>query len=104
MTLNRITAHQHRTHRDSARAANRDPAAFADPHRLDLGRPRSGQLAFGHGAHFCLGAALARREVEIALRGLLTRLPGLRLDPEPPRWNGTLNLRGLTNLKVIFDT
>lgn len=84
-------------------AANRDPAVFPEPHRLDLDRPRMGQLGFGHGAHFCLGAGLARMEVEIALRGLLTRLPGLRLADEPARWNATLNLRGLTSLKVTFD-
>jgi cytochrome P450 len=68
-------------------AANRDPAAFPDPHRIDLDRvqPRS-QLAFGMGRHFCLGAALARIELVEMLRAVLARWPqftvgdGARLD------------------------
>jgi cytochrome P450 len=51
----------------SIAAANRDPRAFPDPERLDLRRKPSGHLGFGHGPHFCLGAALARVQTEIAL-------------------------------------
>ena len=60
-------------------AANRDPAAFSDPDRLDLANPPKTHLAFGAGAHHCLGAQLARMELQEAFRGLLTRLPGLRM-------------------------
>ena len=59
--------------------ANRDPAAFPDPDRLDLRRAPAAHLAFGVGAHHCLGAQLARMELQEAFRGLLTRLPGLRM-------------------------
>ncbi|MFI7100176.1 cytochrome P450 [Streptomyces sp. NPDC050161] len=68
-------------------AANRDPAAFTDPGRLDLARTRRGRephVGFGHGAHRCLGAHLAQEETAAALTALLGRFPGLRLaiDPE----------------------
>jgi cytochrome P450 len=63
----------------SFNVANRDPAAFADPDRLDVGRAPKVHLGFGAGAHHCLGAQLARMELQEAFRGLLTRLPGLRM-------------------------
>ena len=68
-------------------AVNRDPAVFPDPDRLDVTRaPGSfGHLAFAHGAHFCLGAALARVETEVALAALLKRFPGLGLNGDPVR-------------------
>lgn len=58
---------------------NRDPAEFDDPDRLDVGREPKTHLSFGAGAHYCLGAQLARMEMQEAFRGLLTRLPGLRM-------------------------
>ncbi|MEV6749602.1 MULTISPECIES: cytochrome P450 [unclassified Streptomyces] len=67
-------------------AANRDPAAFTDPDRLDLGRTRSGReshLGFGHGAHRCLGAHLAQEETAVALTALLSRFPDLQLTTDP---------------------
>ncbi|EDY52881.1 cytochrome P450 family protein [Streptomyces clavuligerus] len=69
-------------------AANRDPAAFTDPDRLDLGRTRrlrEHHLGFGHGAHRCLGAHLAHEEAVIALTTLLDRAPELRLAVDPRR-------------------
>jgi len=70
-------------------AANRDPAVFADPHTFRLDRKR-GQVAFGHGAHVCIGMHLALLEAGVALDAALDRLPDLRRDPaaEPPEIAG----------------
>ncbi|MGX2997858.1 cytochrome P450 family protein [Streptomyces sp. JNUCC 64] len=88
----------------SPASANRDPDRFPDPDRLDLSRDASGQLSLGHGIHYCLGASLARLEVEVALGTLFERLPGLALDGDPetfPRRRG-LRTRGLRELPVRF--
>jgi cytochrome P450 len=61
-------------------AANSDPAVFENPERLNLRRQPNRHIAFGDGIHYCLGAALARVEIEIALRQLLTRFPDLELS------------------------
>ncbi|UBU09468.1 cytochrome P450 [Nonomuraea gerenzanensis] len=63
----------------SVPAANRDPAHFTDPDTLDLSRRAGGHVAFGHGAHQCLGQQLARVELQVALPALVGRFPGLRL-------------------------
>ncbi|MFJ5262449.1 cytochrome P450 [Streptomyces sp. NPDC088387] len=69
----------------SLTGANRDPDVFPDPDRFDVRRANARlQLAFAHGPHYCLGAHLARLEARTALRRLLERLPGLRLDPDRP--------------------
>jgi pimeloyl-[acyl-carrier protein] synthase len=84
-------------------AANRDPAQFSDPDRLDLTRSNNRHLAFGWAAHFCFGAPLARIEGQIAFATLLRRLPGLALEPRTLFWRENLGLRGLTALPVTFD-
>jgi len=81
-------------------AANHDPDVFAEPERLDVTRDPNPHLAFGFGAHFCLGAPLARLEGEIALRALLTRFPRLALATEVPQYRPNPVLRGLTALPV----
>lgn len=86
-------------------AANRDPAVFADPDRFDVTREQGNVMTFGFGTHFCLGAALARAELETALRVIVTRLPGLRLaETEDVRITGTIHhlLRGPNRLPVRF--
>jgi cytochrome P450 len=83
-------------------AANRDPARFPEPDRLDISRDAGGHVAFGHGIHFCLGAPLARLEGEIAFGGLLSRFPALSLaaDPESLRWRSSSLIHGLETLPV----
>jgi pimeloyl-[acyl-carrier protein] synthase len=83
-------------------AANRDPAHFPDPDRLDVSRPDNRHIAFGFGIHFCLGAPLARLEGQIALETLLRRLPRLALAIERPEWRDSQVLRGLKALPVSF--
>ncbi len=85
-------------------SANRDERQFADPDTLDLTREPNKHLTFGLGNHFCLGAALARLEGQIALATLLRRAPELRLAVarETLRWQPGLVLRGLDALPVAF--
>jgi len=83
-------------------AANRDPARFPEPDRLDLTRKDNRHVAFGGAAHFCFGAPLARIEGQIAFPTLLRRLPNLALDSAPLVWRQNLGLRGLSALPVTF--
>ena len=83
-------------------AANRDPAHFPDPDRLDITRRDNRHIAFGFGIHFCLGAPLARLEGQIAIGTLLLRMPGLKLATSAPEWRESSTLRGLKALPVVF--
>lgn len=83
-------------------AANRDPAHFRDPDRFDIRRKDNDHLAFGGGAHFCLGAHLARMESQVAIGALFRRFRGLRLASEDRAWGGSL-FRVLGSLPVTFD-
>lgn len=85
-------------------SANRDAEVFADPDRLDLGRDPNPHVGFGHGVHHCVGAQLARLELQVAIHTLVTRLPGLRLAvPEPDlTWKSGLLVRGLAALPVAW--
>ncbi|MEV6602678.1 cytochrome P450 [Kutzneria sp. NPDC051319] len=81
-------------------AANRDPAAFPAPDRLDLTRQSGRLVSFGQGIHFCLGAPLARLEGQLALAGLATALPALELVDEQPAYRDHFILRGVSALHV----
>jgi len=83
-------------------AANHDPARFAHPDRLDLGRQDNKHMAFAHGIHFCLGAALARLEGQIAIGTLARRFPTLRLETGEPEWMPSVVFRGLIALPVAL--
>ena len=80
-------------------AANHDPEVFARPGSLDLGRSPNPHVALSAGAHFCLGAPLARLEARIALRAILDRLPGLHLARRPS-WRPGFTIRGVTALQL----
>jgi cytochrome P450 len=86
-------------------SANRDESRFPDPDRFDVLRSNAAEhLAFGHGIHSCIAAALARREMRVAFRALLERLEGLRLAPgfPEPRHKPSVLLRGLAELQLEF--
>lgn len=89
-------------------AANRDPSRFPDPNRFDPGRFAASRLphhlSFGRGPRLCLGAPLARLELQIGAQALLTALPGLRRDPTKPlRWTLGVN-DALTALDCTYRT
>ena len=83
-------------------SANHDPEQFANPDTLDVGRRENSHLAFGYGAHFCLGAPLARAEAEIAFATLLRRAPQIRAEYGEVEWKPTITLRGVASLPVSF--
>ncbi|MGV9774528.1 cytochrome P450 [Streptosporangium sp. NPDC003464] len=85
-------------------AANRDPERFDDPGTLDVTRPPTGHLTFGHGIHQCLGQQLARVEMRIAYPALLRRFPGLRLavPPEEVPMRSNMTIYGVHRLPVTW--
>ncbi|MCV7169223.1 cytochrome P450 [Mycobacterium manitobense] len=84
--------------------ANRQPDVFADPEAVKVNRNPNPHIAFGHGAHHCLGAPLARMELDIGLTALLTRLPTLdfAIDPDALSWRTDSVVRGLLSLPVTW--
>ncbi|MGZ4208683.1 MAG: cytochrome P450, partial [Actinomycetota bacterium] len=82
--------------------ANRDPDRFDDPERLHLARPDNRHLAFGGGAHYCLGAPLARIEGQIAIRRLVERARRIELAEEPA-WRDSVTLRGVRELRLAIE-
>ncbi|WP_309643809.1 cytochrome P450 [Phenylobacterium sp.] len=87
----------------SLRAANRDPEVYDDPHRFDVTRKHRPHVAFGGGAHICIGAPLARQEAQVALVKLFERFPNLKLaDPgATPAWRTLPFFRGMESLPVV---
>ncbi len=85
-------------------SANRDDTVFGDPDAIDLHRSNAHKhLAFGHGIHFCLGAALARLEAQVVLEELTQRLPNLRMTPQTLRYTPNTTFRGLESLHAEWD-
>jgi cytochrome P450 len=86
-------------------SANRDERRFADPAVLNLDRQPNPHLAFGKGAHYCLGAPLARLEAEISLSALFQRFPDLRLEiaPSELEWRDVPLFRSLVRLPVRWN-
>ncbi len=83
-------------------AANRDPAQFSDPDHLDLTRQQQHSLPFGGGIHYCLGAALARIQGQIAINTLVQRFSELKLNCHRLEWRNNIVLRGVNYLPVAF--
>ena len=83
-------------------AANRVPAKFSDPDRLDVGRTEAPPMSFGSGIHHCLGAALARLEAQVVLDRLLDRFGTVELVGGQPQHRDSLTLRGLVDLRMRF--
>ncbi len=82
-------------------AANRDPRQYPDPDRFDVTRNAKGHLTFGYGPHHCIGAQLARMDLQVALTAILERFPGLRLAGDV-RWRTGLAMRGPLALHVSW--
>ncbi|WP_407547760.1 cytochrome P450 [Streptomyces sp. Pv4-95] len=89
----------------SVQATNRDPHRFPDPGRLDIRRKATGHMAFGHGAHQCLGQQLARVEMTVAFPALFARFPTLRLavPPQEVPLRDRTNIYGVVSLPVTWD-
>ncbi|MGW3650302.1 cytochrome P450 [Streptomyces sp. NPDC000878] len=86
-------------------SANRDESVYTDPDELDLTRKEAPHIGFGHGAHHCLGAPLARMELQVTLHTLLTRLPGLRFadSADDVVWKSGVSTRGPELMPVTWD-
>lgn len=83
-------------------AANRDAEKFPDPEKLDINRPVGRSLGFGYGIHYCIGAALARLESQVAFDTIIKRLPNLHMTIEAAEFRPNYFLRGLLSLPVAF--
>lgn len=105
MEVGGCPVHQSQSMLLSLRGANRDAETFEDPHRFDITRKKAPHVAFGGGAHICIGAPLARLEAQVALGKLFERFPNLRLaNPDaPPVWRTLPFFRGLERLDVRVD-
>jgi len=82
-------------------AANHDPSEFPNPEQLDFTRQKVNSLAFGYGPHFCLGAALARTETQVALSRLLERIPQIQLGTRHCEYRPLYFLRALQSLPIV---
>ena len=85
-------------------SANHDPDKFSEPERLEISRDEGMPLSFGHGTHFCIGAALAYTEAEIAFTTLLDRTSRLKMLDDAPAWRANSGFRGLGRLRITAWT
>ncbi len=83
-------------------AGNRDPARFPNPHAFDITRQDNPHLGFGAGIHYCVGAPLARLEMQVAFQVLMERLPDMRLAVQTVEYRPNFVIRGLKALPVLF--
>ncbi|MBC9726299.1 cytochrome P450 [Streptomyces sp. TRM68367] len=84
-------------------SGNRDPRRYTDPDALDITRRAADHLSFGHGIHYCLGAALALSEIDVAMRTLLRRVAGWAPAVAEPEWLDSINFRFLKRLPITFE-
>jgi cytochrome P450 len=84
-------------------SANHDPDKFSEPETLNISRDEGMPLSYGHGMHFCIGAALAQAEAEIAFTTLLDRTSSLTLLDDTPAWRANLSFRGLSRLPIALS-
>jgi len=84
-------------------AANRDPAEYPEPDRFDITRRDVHHRSFGGGAHFCLGAPLARLEGQLAIAAFFQRFPRVRLADEALEWRAFPAFRGLARLPIVVE-
>jgi len=84
-------------------SANHDPEKFSDPESLEISRDEGMPLSFGHGTHFCIGAALAQTEAEIAFTTILERTSSLGLLDDAPAWRSNMSFRGLNRLPLFLS-
>lgn len=89
----------------TTQSANRDESVYTEPDQLDLLRQEASHVGFGYGPHHCLGAQLARMELQVALRTLLTRLPGLRFagSEQDVAWKRGLSTRAPERMAITWD-
>jgi cytochrome P450 len=84
-------------------SANHDPDKFSEPQTLNISRDEGMPLSYGHGMHFCIGAALAQTEGEIAFTTLLDRTSSLTMLDDAPAWRANLSFRGLSRLRIALS-
>jgi cytochrome P450 len=104
ITLSGVVVRAGETVFADTQSANRDEVVYDDPMELNLTREQNPHLAFGHGAHYCVGAQLARLELQVAIGSLVRRFPGLRLAVpiDGTLWKTGLFFRGLKELPVTW--
>jgi unspecific monooxygenase len=85
-------------------SGNRDPRKFSNPDALELSRTDNAHLTFGLGTHYCIGAPLARLEMQVALHSLLKKIPDFKLESEHLEYGKGFVIRGLQSLRIAAIT